>query len=161
MNIRSTGGILNEFYLVPWNHSGFRKLEFAKTITEVLQTLRRLNLSIVVDSFEGLGPLEGICDWFEAISGMNKLECIEIHLDVLFYKPHDDDWRRLEEILLKSGWPELKRVSLTLTFDDQSTTEYELAKKFDADTLFPRLSRSKQLDFQFSAGFSIPSDEYD
>ena len=148
--------LLNEFYLVPWNHSNFRKLEFAKTITEVLQTLRRLKLSITVLS-DGLGPVEGICDWFEAISGMNKLECIEIYLDMLFYEPGDNDWCRLEEVLLKSGWSELKRVSLT--FNDQSTTYLEVAENFDADTLFPRLSRSKQLDFQFSADFS--DDKYD
>ena len=92
---------------------------------------------------------------------MHKLQCIEIHLNVVFGYEPNNEWHRLEKVLVKSGWPELKCVSITVTFEDQSATP-AFERALSIDTLFPRLRRSKQLDFQFSVDFSTTSDdEYD
>ena len=103
----------DEFYLADNFH--FRDVEFAKTITESLQTLRRLNLAIIVLS-EYPDPLVGLFDELEEISGRNKLERIEIDLEVGYEYEAYDEWHRLENVLIKSGWPELKCVSITIIF---------------------------------------------
>ena len=149
--------LFDEFYLVPWRSSDFRKLEFAKTIMEALQTLRRLKLSLIV-SFKDLDTLRGFCDWLEAISGRNKLECIEIHLDVVLDYEPNNAWHRLEEVLIKSGWPELKSVSITVAFEDQPAT-LAFERALNLDTRFLHLRGSKQLDFQFSIQTSTASDD--
>ena len=123
--------LLDEFYLAPWYK--FRDLEFIKTITESLQTLRRLELSIMVSFEEYPDPLGGICDWLEAISGRNKLESIEIYF---YVTPSDyelnDTWHRLEEVLIKSGWPDLKCISITVASSDESgTVTFERAPSLD------------------------------
>ena len=133
--------------LARWSNFDFQELEIAKTITESLQTLRRLKLFILISFNLAPDPLGGICDELEAISGRNKLEFIEIHLDVFHYRPNIL-WHRLEEVLIKFGWPELKCVSITVTFVDRfETAAFERARSLD--TRFLRLKRSKQLDFQF------------
>ena len=103
----------HEFYL--GSFSDFRDLEFAETITESLQTLRRIKLAVSLLFWDG-DPLKGICDTLEEISGRNKLECIKIHVNVLFDYEPNNEWHRLEGVFVKSGWPELKCVSITVTF---------------------------------------------
>ena len=93
-------------------------------------------------------PLGGICDWLEAISGRNKLESIEIYF---YVTPSDyelnDTWHRLEEVLIKSGWPELKCISISVASSDESgTVTFERAPSLD--TQLPPFIKSKPLDFQ-------------
>ena len=85
------------------------------------------------------------------------MERIGIHFDVeLDYEPNDE-WHRLEEVLIKSGWPELKWISITVTFVDQSATAV-FGWGLSLDRQFLRLRGSKQLDFQFSV---VSDDESD
>jgi len=107
----------------------FKTCEFAKTIMESLQTLRRLKLTIIV-LFPDQDLLVGICDELEEISGRNKLECIETYLEV-WYEDKMDEWHRLEEVLIKSGWPELKCVSITITFLCEYANMREPAPPFE------------------------------
>ena len=75
------------------------------------------------------------------------------------YEPNNE-WHRLEEVLVKSGWPELKCLSITVTFQDQSTiAAFERGLSRTRHTQSLRLRRSKQLDFQFSIQNSTASDD--
>ena len=139
----------DEFYLGQNPDFRLGDLEFARTITESLQTLRRVKLDISLYGGED-DPLQGFCDELEEISEMNKLECIEIHLLVWHeYKAHDE-WHRLEEVLIKSGWRELKSVSITITFGGRYPTAFELAHQSFQHKHFLRLRKREHLDFQFS-----------
>ena len=144
--------LTNDFYSA--SYFNLRDLEFAKTITESLQTLRRVKFAVW---FEDGDPLGAVCDELEEISGRNKLECIEIDVRVRYqYKTHNE-WHRLEEVLITSGWPELKCVSITITSERvysgarglRPPTPFELALKNLEHTHFPRLRRSKHLDLKF------------
>ena len=139
----------DEFYLAPNPDFRLEDLEFAKTITESLQTLRGVHLTISVFG-EQEDPLEGFCDELEGISGRNKLECIEIHLLVWYEYKARDEWHRLEEVLIKSGWRELKYVSIAITFGRQYPTAFELALQNFQHKQFLRLRKIDHLDFQFS-----------
>ena len=94
-------------------------MEFAKTVTPSLQTLRRIEFNIGTIDGVNDDPLAELCDELEDISGKNRLESIKIQV----YVQTDEDcrtgteWGRLEKVLLKSGWPMLKHVSLTIVLN--------------------------------------------
>ena len=137
------------------NPSKFRDLEFAKIITESLQTLRRVKLAIIL-RFWVWDPLVGICDVLEEVLGRNKLECIEINLKMRYEYMDYYRWHKLEEVLIKSGWPELKCVSIVITFEFQYSeppTDLPLLIGSLHHAHFPRLRTSKHLDFKFSVEY--------
>ena len=142
----------HEFYL--GSFSDFRDLEFAETITESLQTLRRIKLAVSLLFWDG-DPLKGICDTLEEISGRNKLECIEIHLTIMRYEYMGYYvWHRLEDVLIKSGWPKLNCVSITITFEyPRPSTNFQFPESLQHAHL-PRLRTIKHLDLKFSAEYS-------
>ena len=122
-------------------------LQFAKTITPSLQTLRRLQLEITTpNEREDSGAT--LCDELEEISGMNKLESVEITFKVEGDCHTVDEWGRLDMVFLKSGWPKLKHVCLAIVIDrwwEMKATLMDLSR-----THFAGLTSSKNLDFQFS-----------
>lgn len=74
------------------------------------------------------------------------MECIEIDLTLKYEYEAHDEWHRLEAVLIQSGWPELKCVSITIGFEPRYPTAFELAKSLQ-HTQFPRLRKRKHLDF--------------
>ena len=123
----------------------------ANTIIPTLRTLRRVQLNITL-GYLNEDPLAGLCDELEEISGMNKLESIEIQIKVPLGEKcrTGDEWGRLEKVLLRSGWPMLKRVSLAIfIFHSKRHGPFEKALK-RLQTQFSSLTSSKNCDFHFS-----------
>jgi len=133
----------------------FRAMELAKTITPSLRTLRRLELVILIDGVSDPDPLVGLCDELENVLGKNRLESLEIKIEVSTDEDCQtgDEWGRLEKVLLKSGWPMLKHVSLDIVMFVYSRLEdgpFEIALENLPQTQFTGLVSSKNLDFRFS-----------
>ena len=129
-------------------------MEFAKCVTPSLQTLTRMEL-VITEVEEDDDPLAGLYDELAEIAGKNKLESLEIEIDV--YRDEDcptgDEWGRLEKVLLKPGWPMLKRVSVAIllsSYNRQPLKENTDALKKLGQTQFAGLESNKNLDFQFS-----------
>ena len=93
------------------------------------------------------------------MSGKNKLECIQIGFMVFSDYEPNNECHRLEEILIQSGWPELKRVSIFITFLGQSgaaTSEWALG----LDTRFLRLRKKKTVGLHLSRSGSHSNDRH-
>ncbi|KAF8804779.1 hypothetical protein BYT27DRAFT_7340066 [Phlegmacium glaucopus] len=133
------------------NHTSFRALEFATAIAPCLETLRRVCLDIIARETPN-DPLVGLCDELEDISGKNILESIELEITLLIDEDHplSDDWARLENILLKPGWPMLKRVFLIIGIHADFWDGYARAMANLLRAHFTGLKSSKTFDFQLS-----------
>lgn len=122
-------------------------MEFAKMVAPSLQTLRRVHLEIIVNDESDI-LLARLCVELEEILGKNKLESLEIEFGVDSTYCHTGDvWGRLEKVLLKSGWPMLKHISIVIYTWSQ---EVQVALQRLPRTQFTGLTSSKNLDFQFS-----------
>ncbi|KAF8801607.1 hypothetical protein BYT27DRAFT_7147106 [Phlegmacium glaucopus] len=138
----------------------FQALKLAKTITPCIQTLTRVHLVIASDRpsvpTSVMCPLSDLCDELEDIAGKNKLDSlkIELHMDRKEYAILDDQQlRRLEKIILRSGWPMLKHISLDLVVYNLSLpydSSFEMGLEKLRRTQFTRLKSSKTIDFRFS-----------
>jgi len=95
--------------------------------------------------------LGGICRELTKISGENVLEFLSIHVEISDESDIEigDGWRMLDKVLTSSGWPALKIFLLEIDLllynisDDRVRTLKKRTK-----SQFPRLSRSKSLDFR-------------
>jgi hypothetical protein len=147
LNIRFTG---SSFVFIAWNDV-FQELGFAKMVTPSLQKLKRVHLTFAMDVYHG-DPLAGLCEELEEISGKNKLESIEIVIDLQANEVchTGDKWGKLERVLLQPGWPMLKHVSLSITLYRKKYNPLKAALERLRETQFARLMSSKNLDFQFS-----------
>ena len=153
LNIRFTGLYPSQFFVAV--AVCFRAMELAKTITPSLRTLRRLELVIFIDGVSDPDPLVGLCDELENILGKNRLESLDIKIEVSTDRDCQtgDEWGRLEKVLLKSGWPMLKHVSVAIVMFAYSRLEdgpFEIALENLPQTQFTGLVSSKNLDFRFS-----------
>ena len=119
-------------------------------VTPSLQTLRRVELKVVIGSY-GKDPLEVLCDELEHISGKNRLESIEMRIAVF---RTGAEWGRLEKVLLHSGWPMLKHISLVMVIHSYSELRIDglfgMVLKSLPQTQFTGLMSSKIFDFRFS-----------
>lgn len=134
-------------------------MELSRTIEPSLQTLTVLHF--IINNIIGVDndPLGGLCYELEKISGKNNnLEFIDIHV---YVEPDEDchtgaQWGVLENVLLNSGWPMLKEVSLSIFLFYTSVRRLDsplaMVLKSLPQTQFTRLTLSKDLDFQFSVG---------
>ena len=130
----------------------FQTIELAKTIAPSLETVRRVELILTIDG-QGEDPLLGLCDELERISGENKLESIKIDIKMEDEcKKIGDEWGRLSKILLTSGWPMLKYVSLAVIINwrIRLDTSFGTALKSLPQTQLAGVMARKDLDFQFS-----------
>ena len=97
--------------------------------------------------------LAEFCAELEAISRKNKLESIEIMVDLRVSKDCKsgaDTWSRLEKVLLQPGWPTLKHVSLLIIIFRENVIPFKVALERLWETQFAGLMSSNNLDFQFS-----------
>jgi hypothetical protein len=124
----------------------------AKALTPSLHTLRRVHLNITSDK-SGEDPLAGLCNELEEILEINNLESIEIQMRTDEIRQTGDEWGRLEEVLLKPGWPKLKRVSLAINIYGDFVVWEILALKSLPYTQFTALASSKNFDFHFSVEY--------
>ena len=133
-------------------HVDFQTIELAKTIAPSLQTVRRIELTLTLYG-QSEDPLLGLCDELEQISGQNKLESIEISIKMENECKMGDECGRLERVLLTSGWPMLKYVSLDVTINSLSIgihTSFGMALNSLPQTQLAGLMESKDLDFRYS-----------
>ena len=97
--------------------------------------------------------LAGLWEELEEISGKNRLESIEIEIDLLadedYHTGDWDAWGKLERVLLQPGWPMLKHVSLFIFYRADDSL-LKAALEHLRETQFARLMSSENLDFQFS-----------
>ncbi|KAF8908104.1 hypothetical protein CPB84DRAFT_1959299 [Gymnopilus junonius] len=119
-----------------------------------IQTLKHVRVGLHIDDVD-IDPLGGIPAQLEDIrqNEKNVLETLDIF--VLVQTDSDcrtgDDWGKLDEVLTKSGWPSLKKVSLTIeiaSFGRQGQTLDEALRKLP-ETQFARLSKSESIEFKF------------
>lgn len=136
----------------------FQVIELSRTIAPSLQTLTVLHF--IINNIIGVDndPLGGLCYELEKISGKNNLEFIDIQV---YVEPYEDchtgaQWGMLENVLLNSGWPMLKYVSLSIFLFYTSARRLDsplaMVLKRLPQTQFTRLTLTKDLDFQFSVG---------
>jgi hypothetical protein len=113
-------------------------------------------LTFVVDGSEEIfDVLAGLCKELKKISGMldNRLESIQIVID---FRDEEDDletgdiWRKLETVLLHSGWPKLKYFSLSFIIYRTNDGPFKAALECLWETQFARLISGKNFDVQFS-----------
>jgi len=116
-----------------------------------MQTLKHIVVKFDVD--DDVDPLWGIPSEFEEMRTKNIIETITIEILVPPFRNYHpgDDWGRLDEVLTAPGWFLLKRVSLAIEivslYGRNSELEVELRKL--PVTLFPRLSSSNSVSFNF------------
>ena len=141
------------FFVV--NDIDFGAMKLAKMVTPSLQTLRRVELNVIIDS-HSKDPLAVLCDELEHISGKNRLESIKIQIDLQIDIDcrSGTEWGRLEKVLLHSGWPMLKYISLVIVINSHYELRIDgpfgMALKNLPQTQFTGLMSSKNLDFRFS-----------
>jgi hypothetical protein len=131
----------------------FQELRFAEVVTPSLQRLKRVHLSFIIDE-DSEDPLAGLCEELEEISGKNRLESIEILINLRLKADEDyytgDTWGKLERVLLQPGWPMLKHVSLSIIICRENNSPIKAALERLRETQFVGLMSSKNLDFRFS-----------
>lgn len=144
------------FFSIAIDHN-FKAIEFAKAVSSSLQTLSRVHLSLGIGRLSRQDPLAGLCDELAEIVGNNKLESLEIEINMEASEDGStgDEWGRLEKVLLKPGWPVLKHVSLdiflwTFTQGLNNLSSVGVALKGLPQTQFAGLTSDKNLAFRFS-----------
>ncbi|KAF8956300.1 hypothetical protein BDZ97DRAFT_1925610 [Flammula alnicola] len=88
---------------------------FARAVAPSINTLKKLILDTSINN-EAEDPLFGLCDELEEMGGENVLEdmTIRVHVPSGRYCTTGDEWGKLDNVLGKSGWSALKRVSLDI-----------------------------------------------
>jgi hypothetical protein len=109
-------------------------------------------LTFDIDDEDCEDPLAGLSKELEEISGKNRLESIEISIDLQADADYQtgDTWGKLERVLLQPGWPMLKHVSLSITINKETDSPIKAALEHMRETQFAGLTSSKNLDFRFS-----------
>lgn len=120
-----------------------------------MSTLKHITLNIHVnDNYED--PLFGIPAEFEDMHAANIIESITIKVLVQMDVNCSvgDAWGKLDEVLTKSGWSALKRVSLAIEVASYSrvpgNNALEAALRKLPETQFQRLSASESVSFDFN-----------
>ncbi|KAF8968099.1 hypothetical protein BDZ97DRAFT_1800859 [Flammula alnicola] len=126
---------------------------FARAIVSSMNTLKKLTFENIMDE-ELADVLSGLCDELEEMVGKNVLEDLEIFVFILPETDYEtgDEWGRLDEILGKSGWSALKRVSLEITiwtYGRPEDDDLERDLRALPQRQFPNLSSGKTVDFHF------------
>jgi hypothetical protein len=104
-----------------------------------------------------INPLFNIPSEFEDMRTKNIIESITIKVIVTISADcgQGDNWDRLNEVLMRSGWFALKHVSLTIKiYCNPRTTSNKLKLEVALCKLpqmqFPLLSTSKSVSFKFN-----------
>ncbi|KAF8968170.1 hypothetical protein BDZ97DRAFT_459281 [Flammula alnicola] len=127
----------------------FSFLGFAGAIALSMSTLKKVILEILVNN-EHVDPLPGLCNELEEIAGKNVLEDLEICVSVQAnaYSKTAEGLGRLDEVLGKSGWSALKKVSLDIYIRVPGTPYHDWVR-LSAQKQFPVLSSNKTVAFHF------------
>jgi hypothetical protein len=114
-----------------------------------------MHVAINVNGPSMVDLLSDLCDELDKISGKNMLNSLEIHIDLFRYEggeTGDEQWGRLEKILLNSGWSTLKHFYLHIIVygSSEDNDDFDLVVKELPETQFTGLTSSKTVNFQFS-----------
>ncbi|KDR76487.1 hypothetical protein GALMADRAFT_267571 [Galerina marginata CBS 339.88] len=126
----------------------------SRLLEPCMQTLRRLHVGINSDGFRD----DLLFDLPSELDGMkhrNVIESITVHFTGA-ENCREGDWGWLDQELTSPGWSSLKQVYLSVDFEDyrQNFTELERTLLKLREEEFPRLTLSKDIQFDFEYSFN-------
>jgi len=124
------------------------------------RTLKVLDLTVFLHhTSTGFLPLAGVCVELEAMAGHNMLEALFFEIVLVGYETEDfvgSEIQEVEKVLVKPGWPALRRVSFRFSFMSHAD-----AKLFEALQSLPDkyLSHPSKLE-SVAVNYSVTPDSF-